>query len=58
MRKRISLLIAALMLALTMSFGGAATAFADAPPWKGNDKQFQNKCVPGNDAFKHCQNAH
>jgi hypothetical protein len=29
MRKRISLLIAALMLALTMSFGGAGTAFAD-----------------------------
>ena len=29
MRKRISLLIAALMLALTMSFGGATAAFAD-----------------------------
>ena len=29
MRKRISLLIAALMLALTMSFGGAGAAFAD-----------------------------
>ena len=28
MRKRISLLIAALMLALTMSFGGAGAAFA------------------------------
>jgi len=35
MRKRISLLIVALMLALTMSFGGAAAAFA-AP--KGNPK--------------------
>jgi hypothetical protein len=29
MRKRISLLIMALMLALTMSFGGAGAAFAD-----------------------------
>jgi hypothetical protein len=29
MRKRITLLIAALMLALTMSFGGAGAAFAD-----------------------------
>jgi hypothetical protein len=29
MRKRISLLIAALMLALTMSFGGAGAVFAD-----------------------------
>ena len=29
MRKRIALLITALMLALTMSFGGAGAAFAD-----------------------------
>jgi hypothetical protein len=29
MRKRISLLIAALMMVLTMSFGGATAAFAD-----------------------------
>jgi hypothetical protein len=29
MRKRIALLIMALMLALMMSFGGAGTAFAD-----------------------------
>jgi hypothetical protein len=29
MRKRITLLIAALMVALTMSFGGAGAAFAD-----------------------------
>ena len=29
MRKRISLLVMALMLALTMSFGGAGAAFAD-----------------------------
>jgi hypothetical protein len=32
MRKRISLLIAALMLALTMSFGGAGAAFAKITP--------------------------
>jgi hypothetical protein len=31
MRKRITLLIAALTMALTMSFGGAAAAFADQP---------------------------
>jgi len=31
MRKRITLLIAALMMALTLSFGGAAAAFADQP---------------------------
>ena len=29
MRKRIALLLTALMLALTMSFGGATAAFAD-----------------------------
>ncbi len=29
MRKRITLLIAALMMALTMAFGGAGAAFAD-----------------------------
>jgi hypothetical protein len=29
MRKRIALLLTALMLALTMSFGGAGAAFAD-----------------------------
>ncbi len=32
MRKRISLLFAALMLALTMSFGGAGMAFAAPAP--------------------------
>ena len=37
MRKRISLLIAALMLALTMSFGAAGAAFA-APDCTGPDK--------------------
>jgi Spy/CpxP family protein refolding chaperone len=50
------LLIAALMLALTMSFGGAGAAFADGPPWQGNDKQFHNKCT-GGEKFKHCKNA-
>jgi hypothetical protein len=55
MRKRISLLIAALMLALTMSFGGAAAAFADSPKaggsghFKGSAKQCDRdhpKCPP------------
>jgi hypothetical protein len=32
MRKRISLLIAALMMALTLSFGGAGAAFAKITP--------------------------
>jgi hypothetical protein len=31
MRKRVTLLFAAVMMALTMSFGGAAAAFADQP---------------------------
>ncbi len=55
MRKRISLLVAALMLALTMSFGSVA-AFADAPPWQGNDQQFHNKCT-GGEKHKNCKNA-
>jgi Spy/CpxP family protein refolding chaperone len=38
MRKRITLLIAALMMALTMSFGGAAAAFADNPHAGGSGK--------------------
>jgi hypothetical protein len=56
MRKRISLLIAALMLALTMSFGSVA-AFADPPgtTGKGDDpgtflkpaKQQSHECVTG-----------
>ena len=40
MKKRISLLITALMLALTMSFGGAAAAFADNPH-AGNSGHFK-----------------
>ena len=43
MRKRISLLIAALMLALTMSMGGAGAAFA-APP--SEDEQPNGNCGP------------
>jgi Spy/CpxP family protein refolding chaperone len=49
MRKRISLLIVALMLALTMSFGGAAAAFADNPHagqsghFKGSAKQCKDR---------------
>jgi hypothetical protein len=55
MRKRITLLIAALTMALTMSFGGVA--FADPPgtPGKGDDpgtftkdaKQQSHECVTG-----------
>jgi len=45
MRKRISLLIAALMLALTMSFGGAGVAFAkhaqEGPQGSGCTTQYQ-----------------
>ena len=43
MRKRISLLIAALLVALTMSFGGAAAAFA-APPEE--DENPKGNCGP------------
>ena len=49
MRKRITLLIAALMLALTMSFGSVA-AFAGIyeGPGKGNpDTTPTGKCAPG-----------
>ena len=55
MRKRITLLLSALMLALTMSFGGVA--FADPPgtTGKGDDpgtftkdaKQQSHECVTG-----------
>jgi hypothetical protein len=52
MRKRISLLIAALMLALSMSFGGVAFAAQD---WKGGDPQFHKKCT-GGEKHKNCGN--
>jgi Spy/CpxP family protein refolding chaperone len=45
MRKRISLLIVALMLALTMSFGGAAAAFADNPH-AGKSGHFKGSAKP------------
>jgi Spy/CpxP family protein refolding chaperone len=56
MRKRITLLIAAAITALTMSFGGATAAFADAPPWTGNDNQHKNKCT-GGEKHQNCNNA-
>jgi Spy/CpxP family protein refolding chaperone len=43
MRKRISLLVTALMLALTMSFGGATAAFAANPNLTGNHLGHQSK---------------
>jgi hypothetical protein len=50
MRERITLLIAALMMALTMSVGGAAAAFADNPHagQSGNFKGSANPCKQGN----------
>ena len=48
MRKRISLLMAALMLALTMSFGSVAFAAIDEGPGRGNpDTNPAGKCPPG-----------
>ncbi len=48
MRKRISLLIAALMLALTMSFSGVAFAQINEGPGKGNpDTNNAGKCPGG-----------
>ena len=48
MRKRITLLIAALMMALTMSFGGVAFAQIDEGPGRGNpDTNPAGKCPPG-----------
>ena len=42
MRSRITLLIMAAMLALTLSLGGAGAAFADPPKFKGNDTKCQD----------------
>ncbi len=49
MRKRITLLVAALMMALTMSFGSvAAFAAIDEGPGRGNpDTTASGKCPPG-----------
>ena len=51
MRKRISLLLTALMLALTLSFGGAGAAFADPSCAKvGDNNQNCVKTGPGKSA--------
>ena len=49
MRKRITLLIAALMMALTMSFSGVAFAAIDEGSGRGNPDTVggSNKCPPG-----------
>jgi len=49
MRKRITLLFAALMMALTMSFSGVAFAAIDEGPGKGNPDvtSGSGKCPPG-----------
>jgi hypothetical protein len=47
MRKRITLLVAALMLALTMAFGGAGAAFAD-PPFRTENPGGQEQGCGGN----------
>ena len=56
MRRRITLLVVTALTAAAMTVGGAGAAFADGPPWQGNDKQFHNKCT-GGEKFKHCKNA-
>jgi Spy/CpxP family protein refolding chaperone len=45
MKRRITLLITALMLALSMSFGGAAAAFADNPH-AGGSGHFKGSAKP------------
>jgi hypothetical protein len=48
MRKRVTLLVAALMMALTMSFSGVAFAAISEGPGKGNpDTTKTGKCPPG-----------
>ncbi len=47
MRKRITLLVAALMMALTMAFGGAGAAFAD-PPFRTENPGGQEQGCGGN----------
>jgi hypothetical protein len=56
MRRRIVVLIATALTAAAMTVGGAGSAFADGPPWQGNDKQFHNKCT-GGEKHKNCKNA-
>jgi hypothetical protein len=45
MRKRITLLVVALMMALAMSFGGAGAAFADNPH-AGKSGHFKGSAKP------------
>ena len=48
MRKRITVLVAALMMALTMSLSGLAFAAIDEGPGRGNpDTTPTGKCAPG-----------
>ena len=48
MKKRVTLLVAALMMALTMSFSGVAFAQIDEGPGKGNpDTNPAGKCPLG-----------
>jgi hypothetical protein len=48
MKKRVTLLVAALMMALTMSFSGVAFAQIDEGPGKGNpDTNASGKCPAG-----------
>jgi len=49
MRKRVTLLVAALMMALTMSFSGVAFAAINDGPGKGNPDvtSGSGKCPPG-----------
>ena len=56
MRRRVVVLIATALTAAAMTVGPAGAAFADKPPWQGNDKQFHNKCT-GGDQHKNCKNA-
>jgi hypothetical protein len=56
-RRRVVVLIATALTAAAMTVGGAAgAAFADKPPWQGNDNQFHNKCT-GGEKHKNCKNA-
>jgi hypothetical protein len=48
MRKRVTLLFAALMMALTMAFSGAAFAQIEEGPGRGNpETNPTGKCPPG-----------
>jgi hypothetical protein len=53
---RVVVLIATALTAAAMTVGPAGAAFADKPPWQGNDKQFHNKCT-GGEKHQNCKNA-